>query len=212
MKHWKAIVGAVVIAAVMNVSFADAQRIGVPRGWVASGAIGDGYEVGLDPAEGTGGRSALFIRKTGWAASGATSSANEGTSTGAKIAAVSQTIDATPWRGKQVTFSLWARTAGDSALGEFWARASYTGSVLTSSSSYGAIIGWKEIKARVNIPANSEKLDFGVLLTGGGQVWVRDLKLEFDSSDSPLGRQETLTKSVPIGAPTPAPVNLDLLE
>ena len=147
----------------------------------------------------------MFIRKKN------NVSLNETTSTA--IAAVSQTIDATAWRGQQVIFSLWMRSMGDHAKTESWMRASRSSAAFwTSSSSHDTIMGWKEIKVPLSIPEQAETIDFGFLLTGDGQVWVRDIKLELASAASIPRRSETLTGKIPISTPTAAPANLDLLE
>jgi hypothetical protein len=166
LKQSKFMLAAVVIAGVMNLSFADNVQPGVPAGWTVSGAYGQHFDIGIDPAESSEGQRALFI-------------ASKGAAVG-KFASISQSIDVSAWQGKTVKFSMMAKVQEARNYGEIWLRGTTGMQTQYRSTSTTNIKGveWKEIKLTMLIPKEITQLEFGVGLRQEGKMWVRNMKLE----------------------------------
>ncbi len=203
LKQAKFILAAVVIAGAMNLSFAEGMQSGVPSGWISSGALGDHFDIGIDPGESTRGHPAVFI---------ASKDAAKG-----KFAAISQTIDVTAWQGKTVRFSMMAKVQEQGNYGEVFLR----GTAGMSERDYSSVsstniqgVEWKEIALNMIIPKQLTQLEFGVGLRQQGKMWVRDMKLT--PLDTPprteRPKHDNIIELMPLRMPSAAPVNLDFSE
>jgi hypothetical protein len=201
-KQGKFILAAVMIAGAMNVSFAEDMKSGVPNGWVSSGALGDHFDIGIDPGESTRGHAALYI---------ASKDAAKG-----KFAAMSQTIDVSAWQGKTVRFSVMAKVQEDANYGEVFLRGTSGMSERYNSVMSSNVKGveWKEMSLVMIIPPALTQLEFGVGLRNQGKLWVRDIKLTQTDTPRKVVQpvHDNIIERMPMRLPSAAPVNLDFAE
>jgi hypothetical protein len=203
LKQGKYILAAIAIAGALNLSFAEDMKSGVPAGWVSSGALGDHFDIGIDPGESTRGHPALFI---------ASKDAAKG-----KFAAMSQTIDVTAWQGKAVRFSMMAKVQEQGNYGEVFLR----GTAGMSGNDYSSVhstniqgVEWKEIALNMVIPKQITQLEFGIGLRQQGKMWVRDMKLVQLEAPPKTERPKhnNIIDLMPLRVPSAAPANLDFSE
>lgn len=199
----KAIALCVLIAAGLNIHLSAAEKAGVPKGWVASEAVGKYYEVGFDTDT-----DATYLR-----AIGAGSKA---------LGAISQTVDATPYKLAMVTLTaeVKASPAVKAGSAEIYFRfQGKKGDAKSSSSTSNKFnvntTAWQPVQLKMLKDADSkfDTLDFGLILQGTGEVWVRNLKLETTPAEqdkSPEVSTQPLHANLPIGAVSPAAENLGL--
>ena len=100
---------------------------------------------------------------------------------------ITQSIPAAPYHGKTLRFSVWLRTDGvvANAYGKGATpilQAIASGSPVASASfELAAIAGtneWMRREVIIDIPRFADTLEFGVMLTGTGIVWLDDAALE----------------------------------
>jgi hypothetical protein len=199
LKQGKYILAAAMIAGAMNLSFAENMIPGVPGGWQAFGALGEHFDIGIDPGESVNGQHAIFIASKGAAQD--------------KFAAISQTIDVTAWQGKTARFTVMAKTQEPANYGEVFLRGT-TG----QSKSYNAVsttnikgVEWKEVVLMMDIPKQITQLEFGVGLRQQGKIWVRDVKIApvVTPPKTEHARHNSIAEQLPMREPSAAPLNLD---
>ncbi len=141
----------------------------LPKGWMLSGP---GYQAGLDRQTKHGGAASAFLKKTG---------------AGGEFGTLMQMVDATEYRGSRLRLSGFSRALAVTGWAGFWLRVDGPAGVLAFDNMQSRPIRgnaqWKRDEVVLDVPPEAKALAFGVLLAGGGQVWVDDLRLEAVGQD-----------------------------
>ena len=141
----------------------------LPRGWMLGGK---GYEAGLDQQTKHGGSASAFLRRNGG---------------GDEFGTLMQMIDATAYRGVRLRLTGYSRAVEVAGWAGFWLRVDGPAGVLAFDNMQSRPIRgtkeWKRDEIVLDVPPEAKALAFGVLLAGGGQVWVDDLRLETVGQD-----------------------------
>ena len=147
----------------------------IPPGWVVGGSNPDLYRIGIDP-EGQG-----VVRLERQPGTGDATS---------EFATLMQSIDATEYVGRALRFTteLRSESAGKGAL---WMRVDSTGGgpPLRFDNMYtrktgGPVVGdspWIRRQVILDVPEGAGSIHFGVILAGGGRLWMRNASV--DSAD-----------------------------
>ena len=146
----------------------------IPQGWIGPN-IGAGIVAGLDTEVKRSGKSSAFMSTT----------YRPGTPNGALY----QRLDAKVYEGKRVRLTGYARGHMEGSSGAFMSclDADRFTAVETSSHdiSYTLSPDWNEFSLVLDVPAGATALTFGFWITGHGQVWLDDWKLEIVGKDVP---------------------------
>ena len=140
----------------------------MPTGWRTVGS-GDTsrYQVNLDHTVRHDGLSSGHIRSTQARVAGFTGFA--------------QSLRPDRYLGKRVRFSAWLRTV-DAERAGLWLRVDGDGEILGFDNmmdrAVEGTVGWKRYSVVLDVPPGALGITFGVLLGGGGQVWIDDAILE----------------------------------
>ena len=170
---------AAICLAIVLPGLVDAQPNVVPPGWFKAGNSPDDYEVGTDEA----------VRRTGDASAYVKARA----STPRGFGTLMQAFAADEYRGKRVRLvgylkasnvrqaGLWLRVDGpDRQQNRLPLAFDSTQSRLQPGAE------WTRADIVVDVPADAAVMNFGLLLSGEGQVWVDDLELTIVGTDVPL--------------------------
>lgn len=190
----KAVILCAAVAAALNIDLSAAERQpGIPSGWTPSAAVGSQFEVGFDQAE-----SATYIRSLG--------------EPGTALGALTQAIDARAYVGKDLVLTMEVKyQAASEGRAEYFLRADgehqHSGASWDTSSK-----AWHEVSMQLGsaIGADTPQLDFGVVMQGKGEVWVR--KLAFKAIDPAVKKANNvpLHGDLPVATANVQPVNLQM--
>ena len=192
------VIAAMALATVLTLAAAAAEGP-APTGWLLSGSTPSAYEVGSAPQGGQNRGPAGFIRSK-------EPSAGFGT--------LMQTVDASDYRGKRVRFSAVVRSDAVASWAGLWMRVDGPATANGKPKLLGfdnmgkrpikGTTGWTRHDVVLDVPANAEKVAFGILLNGTGGAWLDGVSLE------------VVPETVPVTARTPedsqlprAPKNLN---
>lgn len=179
---------AVLLAAALC-SSAHAARV---EGWILSGARAGSYEIGEDVGEAHGNKAARFIRYTGGDAS--------------QFGTLMQQISAKNYQGKRVRFQALVKTRDVSNWAGLWMSALRSREERPQAfynSQDKPIAGttdWQLRSVTLDIPEDATTLNFGVINSGRGQVWIDELSLEVVGKEVPVDVMPG--HSVPAETPT----------
>jgi hypothetical protein len=151
-------------------SLADAAA---PTGWVLSGSNPDSYEVGTEALEDGG--TVAYLR------------ALEESPTG--FGTLMQTISADGHRGQRIRMSGSVRYENVSNWAGMWMRVDGSDKTPLKFDNMRdrPIIGsgdWKRYDVVLDVPGESLAISFGILLFGGGELWLD--KLQFEEVDESI--------------------------
>jgi hypothetical protein len=99
-------------------------------------------------------------------------------------------VDAAPYHGKRVRFTLWVATGG-AQLVRFWLAAGERMKVLhnggnTDNHPWGGDHGWTPVMLEIGpVAERADHISYGFLLYGGGSVWAYRPKLEIVGDETP---------------------------
>lgn len=179
------------LAWLIGCALAGAAHADVPVGWSATGSAAKDYEMGSAVGNRHPGDKSGFIRAKA-------ESAGFGT--------LAQMVDADAYRGKRVRLSGYLRTE-QAGKGQMWMRVDGTGerSLGFDNMDDRALVGdtdWKRYEIVLDVPDGAIDIAFGFLLSGKGEIWADDFKLEVVGPDVPVtgGNLRKLNRE---------PVNLD---
>ncbi len=144
-------------------------------GWFLKGDAPYNYSWGVDDQETHDGAKIAYLKFESKKVSPAGDATGFGT--------VMQTFESTRYRGKRMKLSGFMKTADVTVHSAFWMRADASnGKVLSfdnmSKRSVTGTTDWKNYAVVLDIPAASEEIAFGVMLSGPGEIWVSGLKFE----------------------------------
>ena len=147
----------------------------MPRGWVARGHHLANYVASLDRTVAHSGRASGSIRSVARDPSG--------------FRTLMQTIQADQFRGKRIHLSGFVKTR-EAANAGLWMRVEGRPPVILAFDNMqtrllSGTADWKQCDIVLDVPERSRTVAFGFMLTGKGQVWVDDLKLEVVGAEAP---------------------------
>lgn len=107
---------------------------------------------------------------------------------------VSQTLDATAWRGKRVKFSAQLRTDSDShGFSGLWMRVEAADGRLVAFDNMGAkerrLYGttqWTASQLVLDVPQTASIVNLGFVLSGTGRAWMDDVRVEVVDEKTPV--------------------------
>jgi hypothetical protein len=170
----------------------SASHAGTPKGWWA--APSEEYTVGVEEGP-EAGKPAAYVEAVAPAPS--------------RFFALNQTLSADDYRSKRVRLKGQIKTKDVEKWAGFWLRADDEKKIVAfDNMQQRGITGttdWRAAEIVLDIPAEAEKLTFGLILDGKGKAWMRDMTFEVVDASVPV--------TAPARADLPrAPVNLDFTE
>jgi hypothetical protein len=176
-------IGLALLALAVPVLAAPADDL--PAGWIRAGSHPASYDMGVDPKGSCTGGACAFIKGRGAQPEG--------------FGTLMQMVDAAEYRGQRVRFSAHVKAAGIASWAGLWMRvdgAPVAGSQVPPMLGFDNMndrpikgtADWTRHDVVLDVPAAARALAFGILLTGPGQAWMDDLRLEAVGSDVPVTR------------------------
>ena len=164
-------------------AFAD-----LPAGWFKAGSHPGEYDMGLDESVRRDGKSSATVKSTAEKPSG--------------FGTLMQMSGPGEYLGKRVRLSGFVKSDKVTQWAGLWFRIDGANPAVPlgfDNMQERAIKGttdWTRYELVLDVPKEAQRLAFGVLLAGGGQVWMDDLKFEV---------VPTTVKTTNMAAPTSAP-------
>jgi hypothetical protein len=93
---------------------------------------------------------------------------------------VEQTVDAAPIQGRKLELSAWVRgqgMTGSPALMAVFQGGPWSQPVDLDFEGLGGDFEWQRISTQFEVPTTARSVRFGVLIKGGGVLWVDDVEL-----------------------------------
>lgn len=158
-----------------NLDFEMGQPGAWPLGWTMPRGVAQvEWDVGLTKTDAREGEQAVVIRRA------------PGPSYGETHAALSQRIDASPWRGQRVTLRAWVRVGGATgSRGHLWLEITEPGDPYSETVSYEStgerpIIAseWREYRIATDVSETADVVSFGFAFVGDGEAWLDGVSLE----------------------------------
>jgi len=153
-----------------------AFEVGLPGGWplgwtMPRGAALVEWDVRLTRADAREGRQSVVIRRA------------PGPYYSETFALLSQRIDASPWRGRRVTFRAWVRIDdATGSPGHLWLEITEPGDPFTESVFYEGrpttASEWREYWISADVSEAADAIVFGFVFAGEGEAWFDDVSLE----------------------------------
>ena len=149
----------------------------IPPGWVLAGSNPFDYAVGIDFIENESGHSSAYLKSISTKPVG--------------FVNLMQEIKANNFRGQRVRLTASIKVKFVAGWAGMWMRVEdIVGRPLGfDDMSSRPIIGtsdWLRYEVVLDVPNNSDKITFGLLLSGKGQVWIDNVKLLVVSKDVPV--------------------------
>jgi hypothetical protein len=171
-------------AALLAVAFACGAHAEVPKGWFLTGSAPADYDVGTEAGTRHPGDRNAFIR----AKSSLPTPEKKDEQSG--FGSLAQAIDAGAYRGQRVRVSGFLRTR-DATRADMWLRIDGSSERVlafanTSARELSGTRDWQRCDLVVDVPEEARHVIFGFLLSGKGEVWADDFRLEKVSKDVPL--------------------------
>jgi hypothetical protein len=183
MKH--TIIIALLLAAAATATAAESGK------WFLTGGAPQAYEIGEDSNDSVSGKPARYIRYVDGEAN--------------KFGTLMQQISAKNYKGQRVRFQAMIKTRDVSDWAGLWMRIDggkrqNMGFYNSQDKPITGTTGWQLRSVTLDVPADAEVLNFGVIDSGKGQVWIDQLSLEAVGKDVPVDLQ--LGQPVLPSAPT----------
>lgn len=169
----------------------------LPEGWYAAGSNPTEYEMGIDNSVFQNGRSGAFIKSKN--------------SQGNEFGTLMQSISAENYLDKRLKLTGFIKSKDVEVMSGMWMRIDGArGEQLGFDNMYNRMVkgttDWKQYEIVLDVPADSKVINYGILLSGKGEVWIDNLKLEEVDKNVPvtsIEKESNLSKE---------PVNLDFEE
>ena len=166
-----------------------------PDGWHLAGSNPTNYRAGVDRSDVHDGLPSAYLASL---------------ADGKGFGTLMQSIDATNYAGRRVRLRGWVKSQDVSDWAGLWMRVDKDHKTLAFDNMQNrAIKGvqpWNIYDIVLDVPADATSLNFGILLTGSGEVWLNDLTLEIIGTDTPT-TGATLHSTLPQN-----PINLGFSE
>jgi hypothetical protein len=146
-----------------------------PQGWHKSGSQGDAYDIGIDTTGVHGGKGSGYIRSVAGVEEG-------------KFGTMMQNIKADEYRGKKVRLSAFIKTSGAEKGAWVWLRIDDTESGWLDNMHDRLVKGttdWRRYELVLPASKTVAGIAFGIGLTGTGQAWIDDVKLDAVDNETP---------------------------
>jgi hypothetical protein len=170
------IIVALLLTAAAVASTATAAEAGK---WFLTGGAPQAYEIGEDSQDTLSGKPARYIRYVDGEAN--------------KFGTLMQQISAKNYKGQRVRFQAMIKTREVSDWAGLWMRIDNGQHSVAFYNSQDKPItgttGWQLRSVTLDVPADAETLNFGVIDGGKGQVWIDQLSLEAVGKDVPTDVQ-----------------------
>jgi hypothetical protein len=168
-----------------------------PAGWSLAGSNPASYRTGVDRATAYEGRPSAYLQSNAPAVVG--------------FGTMMQSIDAEAYAGKRVRLRALVESQDVTSWAGMWMRVDKQKTAVAFDNMQDrAITGthpWSTYDVVLDVPQDATTISFGVLLTGGGKVWVNHVTLE------PVGNEIKATAPALTQKPlVKAPVNLNFSE
>lgn len=160
----------------------------IPEGWHKAGSKPADYEVGTDKAAG---KKVMYIL-------GKTNNSDD-------FGTIMQTFNANKYLGKRLKLSGYLKSQDIKGWAGLWMRVdgNTKGALSFDNMENRAVRGttdWKKYDIVLDVPKESKAIAFGVLTSGKGKVWVKDISFQ---------EVPTTVKTTDMNSTSDAPVNLD---
>jgi len=167
-----------------------------PKDWNIAGSKPEAYVIQVDPAQKSAYGKSVSLTSKG--------DANETTT-----ATLMQAIKADDYRGKRVRFAGYIKGQGVKSWAGLWMRVNDAADKATildnmEKRAFRGDGDWRKFEVVLDIPGDSAKISFGMLLVGQGRIWVSGLDFQIVDATVPV----TAKSSVP--ELSRKPVNLEL--
>lgn len=131
------------------------------------------------------------------------------------FASIDQAFSAKDFRGKRVRYSGFVKTKDVNDWSGLWMKVDGADGVMAFDNMKDRAIkgttDWKRYSVVLDVRDDSNKITIGYMLTGGGQVWLNDLKVEAVGNDVAVTGKPVSGSTKTAHLP-PSPVNLDFSE
>jgi len=172
-----------------------------PEGWILAGSKPASYDTGTDPQNSNNGKFSAYLKAKPEA-------------DGSGFGTLMQSFSAEQYRGKRVRFSAYVKSQDVKDWAGMWMRVdgtSPTGGTppvtafdnMQNRPIKGTQL-WRQYDVVLDVDAKAAGISFGILLSGGGEVWLNSASFEVVSSSTPVTGGD-LTSNAPS-----APKNLEL--
>jgi hypothetical protein len=141
----------------------------LPKGWFTAGSNPKDYDMSIDRDLAHNGKASASLKSI------------EPKPTG--FGTLMQTFQADEFRGKRVRMSGYVRSKEVTQWAGLWMRVDGSGGEKLAFDNMQdrpikKTTDWTKYEAVLDVPEASQAIAFGILLNGGGQVWIDDLKFE----------------------------------
>jgi beta-lactamase regulating signal transducer with metallopeptidase domain len=147
-----------------------------PRGWFLSGSAAANYTTGVDPQMSYQGHASAYLKSK--------SAAGKGFGT------LLQSFAADQYLGHRVRLSANVKSDAVEDWAGLWMRVDQGGSVLAMDNMQRRAIkgttDWQNYSVVLDVPKEATGIVLGALLTGGGTIWVNNVKVEMVGEDVPV--------------------------
>ncbi len=145
-----------------------------PAGWFLAGDNPTNYRTGVDRAEMHDGLPSAYL----------VSLAN-----GTGFGTLMQSINAANYAGKRVRLRAWVESRDVSDWAGLWMRVDKGREAVTFDNMQDRPIkgtqSWNTYDVVLDVPADATNINFGILLTGAGEVWMNHVSLEVVDNSTP---------------------------
>lgn len=183
------------IASTLNAQF-SLQTEHAPTGWFLAGNNPKNYRTGIDRVDLRGGLASAYLA----------SLAN-----GKGFGTLMQSISAANYSGKRVRLRGWVKSQDVGDWAGLWMRVDKGSETVSFDNMQDRGIKlsqpWSTYDVVLDVPTDATTINFGVLLSGAGEVWLNDLSLEVVDIDTPTTGTTQHVKLLP-----QRPVNMDFNE
>ena len=160
----------------------------LPTGWFAAGDNPADYEMGSDTSVVHTGKSSGYIRSA--------KSSPRGFGT------LMQMFKADDYQGKRVRLSSYIKAEKVENWAGLWMRVDGPGGAMLGFDNMQnrAIKGttdWRKYDVVLDVPATSQNIALGILLSGRGEAWIDDVQLEVVGKDVPTTNLKDMNSDLP---------------
>ncbi len=152
----------------INLDFSSFTEGQIPQGWFASDNNSQDYDTGVDQSVAHTGKASGFIKSK--------VSEPEGSGT------LKQTFEADHYRGKRLRLSGYVKANNIDNRAGLWMRVDGPDKPLSFDNMGDRPIrgtaDWKKYEIVLEVPENSVRIAFGILLRGKGQAWIDGLQFD----------------------------------
>jgi hypothetical protein len=146
----------------------------LPKAWIASGSHPQDYKMGIDPDTSHGGKSSGTIKSVSDHPAG--------------FGMLMQTVSADKYRGRRLRLTGYVKSREVEQWSGLWMRVDgkkYLPLAFDNMQDrpVKGTTEWQKVEIVLDVPEKAVSIAFGLMLMGGGQVWVDDIQLKTVSRD-----------------------------